>query len=394
MRGRTVSADARTEARRRPKDRKQQILVQARDLFVEFGYPNVSMAQIAEKVGITAGALYRHFTNKSDLLEAVVRDSFAGMANVTGRDIREAVSSSAVGAIARPYVAVLWTRETRHLPDDTRAQIRAVMRESTGGYGRLIAAERPELSPAQTDLLAWSVQSVLASPSRYSVRLPSGEHARVLEAAAAAVVGAPLVPVEPSVGSTATGRTNALQPVSRRERLLAAAIRLFAEHGYQETSMADIGAAADVTGPNLYGYFDSKGALLRAAIERGTNALWLDLDSRLSAHSEAWPALCDVVAGYVGLTMHWAGLRAGLTGEGDVDLVSRAAQREYVAEWVALLRRSRPELEEVVARILVHAALTIVDDLARTPHIRRSATFAENVTAVTLAALAGEVNSQ
>ena len=51
-----MTADA-AAVRRRPKDRKQQILVQARDLFLGLGYPNVSMAMIADRVGITAGAL-------------------------------------------------------------------------------------------------------------------------------------------------------------------------------------------------------------------------------------------------------------------------------------------------------------------------------------------------
>ena len=70
-----MTADA-AAVRRRPKDRKQQILVQARDLFLGLGYPNVSMAMIADRVGITAGALYRHYSTKADLLEAVVRDAF------------------------------------------------------------------------------------------------------------------------------------------------------------------------------------------------------------------------------------------------------------------------------------------------------------------------------
>jgi AcrR family transcriptional regulator len=56
-----MTADA-AAVRRRPKDRKQQILVQARDLFLGLGYPNVSMAMIADRVGITAGALYRHYS--------------------------------------------------------------------------------------------------------------------------------------------------------------------------------------------------------------------------------------------------------------------------------------------------------------------------------------------
>jgi AcrR family transcriptional regulator len=78
-----MTADA-PAGRHRPKDRKQQILVHARDLFLELGYPSVSMAMIADRVGITAGALYRHYATKAELLEAVVRDAFSGAVQPAG----------------------------------------------------------------------------------------------------------------------------------------------------------------------------------------------------------------------------------------------------------------------------------------------------------------------
>jgi hypothetical protein len=43
-------------------------------------------------------------------------------------------------------------------------------------------------------------------------------------------------------------------------------------------------------------------------------------------------------------------------------------QRAYVAEWVRQLR-SQSELTEQEAKVVVHAALTIVNDLARTPRL-------------------------
>lgn len=48
-----------------------------------------------------------------------------------------------------------------------------------------------------------------------------------------------------------------------RERLLAAARRLFAEEGFEAVSMRRIAAAADCSPMNLYGYFRSKNDLLR-----------------------------------------------------------------------------------------------------------------------------------
>lgn len=55
-------------------------------------------------------------------------------------------------------------------------------------------------------------------------------------------------------------RAEAAEPVT--ERLIAAATRLFAEHGYESTSVQDVVSAAGVTKGAMYHYFDSKDALL------------------------------------------------------------------------------------------------------------------------------------
>ena len=55
-------------------------------------------------------------------------------------------------------------------------------------------------------------------------------------------------------------RDETAEPVT--ERLIAAATRLFAEHGYESTSVQDVVSAAGVTKGAMYHYFDSKDALL------------------------------------------------------------------------------------------------------------------------------------
>lgn len=47
-----------------------------------------------------------------------------------------------------------------------------------------------------------------------------------------------------------------------RARLLTTAGRLFAERGYHGTSIAELGAAAGISGPGLYKHFPNKEALL------------------------------------------------------------------------------------------------------------------------------------
>ena len=51
-----------------------------------------------------------------------------------------------------------------------------------------------------------------------------------------------------------------------RSRLVEAAVGLFTQKSYQSVTVADIGRAANVTGPALYRHFASKEALLAAAL--------------------------------------------------------------------------------------------------------------------------------
>ena len=54
---------------------------------------------------------------------------------------------------------------------------------------------------------------------------------------------------------------------NRREKMVVAAMELFAERGYDQTSIEDIGQAADVTGPALYYHFANKEEIFVEAIE-------------------------------------------------------------------------------------------------------------------------------
>ena len=63
--------------RRRPKDRRQSIEAAAAELFAARGFAGTGMADIAAEVGITPGAIYRHFSSKEDLLERIVLGSLS-----------------------------------------------------------------------------------------------------------------------------------------------------------------------------------------------------------------------------------------------------------------------------------------------------------------------------
>ena len=55
------------------KNTKEDILIVALHLFAKDGYEAVSVSQIAGELGMTKGALYRHYENKRDIFDHIVR---------------------------------------------------------------------------------------------------------------------------------------------------------------------------------------------------------------------------------------------------------------------------------------------------------------------------------
>lgn len=50
---------------------KEKILITALRLFAKDGYEAVSVSQIASELGITKGALYKHYKNKRDIFDSI-----------------------------------------------------------------------------------------------------------------------------------------------------------------------------------------------------------------------------------------------------------------------------------------------------------------------------------
>ena len=66
-----------------------------------------------------------------------------------------------------------------------------------------------------------------------------------------------------------------------RDQIVAAAMTLFAERGYQATTIADIAAAADVAPRTFFSYFPSKEAVVFHDLERDLDSLASTLRDRL-----------------------------------------------------------------------------------------------------------------
>ena len=62
------------QQKRRPADRRDQILAAAAGLFAVNGFEQTSVRQIAERVDMLPGSLYHHFATKEDILHEILRE--------------------------------------------------------------------------------------------------------------------------------------------------------------------------------------------------------------------------------------------------------------------------------------------------------------------------------
>jgi len=371
---------------RRPRDRKQQIVTAAARQFRQSGYHNVGMSDIADAVGITGAALYRHFGGKQELLLAAVRDAIDQLAQVCHRDVRdldELLSAMGVLTVGRPDAGVLWERELRHLPPEVQHDLRGDLRAAVAPLRAAIGNSRPAPAEQDVDLLLWAVLAVFASTGYHSVGLESGRvRVRLVEAASALcrsvqIPGRPQPPdgVRPGPGRSGDVGRGRLLPASRREAILTAAMRLFGERGYQAVGMDEIGAAAGITGASLYHHFPGKSAILATALNRCLEAMMFDVSGAFDAAADPAQALQLILSACVRSSLEHGEAIGALLGElnslaDDDRRAIRVMQHDYLTEWSALLMRLRPELSEPEARVLVHATFTVVHALLRIPRLR------------------------
>jgi AcrR family transcriptional regulator len=76
------SGQALSRREREKRQCKQEILAAASELFAQLGYEKTAMKQIAEKVGVSVGALYSHFPGKDEMLRELLIQSIEELERV------------------------------------------------------------------------------------------------------------------------------------------------------------------------------------------------------------------------------------------------------------------------------------------------------------------------
>ena len=385
--------------RRRPKDRKQQILEHAVALFIERGFHSVKLEEIAEAAGVTARALYRHYENKQALLAAAIVTAQEEYQNALQRSGHERTMATPAlhtdlpgliaAAVATRALTVLWQREARYLNETDRAEVRRRINAIVAGMDAGVRLETGDLSPQHSELRAWAVSSTLTSLGRHDVSLPGDELSHLLFGACLAAARTPPVH-EMAPAAPTSAQQRAL--FSRHETLLATGARLFRAHGYPAVSTSEIGKGAGIAGPGLYRSFSSKQAILDALIRRLDEWWNLEAIRTLRADTEAAQRLRDLVGGHVRISLEDPDLVAVSVTElphASIEVrdsyLRNQADRENL--WSTLVCQLIPTTTATQAWLLVAAAMSFIEDAARTWHLTRYTGVSEEITAIAMSIL-------
>jgi AcrR family transcriptional regulator len=364
---------------RRPKNRKAQIALAAAELFCEHGYHGIGIDEIAQAVGITGPALYRHFPNKYAMLVHATRDLSDAALESTGSDDlprepeprldRMLIELSRL-AVLRRQVGGLYQWEGRFLEPTDRARLRTDLRTLVDRITGPLSALRPDLSATQAQIIGRGVLSIMGSLSTHRAAIGPTRAEELLHGTGWSLLRADLT-LAVAAPMTANASTVAdPSPLSRREKIVAEALRLFHAHGYHGVSMEEIAAAAGTKASSLYRHFPGKAELLAAVYHRAADRIAASTSAALTSASDRHDALARLIDAFVALVFGHSDLVTVYQAE-NTNLPQpdrhelRKAQRLHVEEWTRILDPLRPDLTTPQTRVLVHAALNLISDLGR-----------------------------
>ncbi|MFG2869343.1 TetR/AcrR family transcriptional regulator [Streptomyces sp. NPDC048338] len=174
--GRPGAQPVELPARPVPRTRRAEILAASVPLFARDGFASVTNGQIAEAVGLTPSALYRHYPGKIDILAAACLQAAGLLAQGVERSLHEVSDPrDALVALAATYVAYSFEytelnsvaeAELAGLPTDLRRPVVLAQREHIAVWEQQLRLARPELDPRQARVLVHAGFGVVVEAGR------------------------------------------------------------------------------------------------------------------------------------------------------------------------------------------------------------------------------------
>lgn len=369
--------------RRRPKDRKAQIARASAEAFSSLGYHGVSMESIASRVGISAAALYRHYSSKYELFRDAVlnlgqqlvdntafADGDSAVGTVDPREqLRRLVSALTDTSLANRESGGLYRWEARFLTGADQTTLDAQVRTVHQRIHRPLQELRPDLDSHERWTLSTAVLSVVGSIVDHRAKLPAGQIREVLAEIAETVLAAEL-PELPDPDDAEPAPAPAGVGATKYEALLTESMRLFNQNGYRDTTMEHIAAAVGMPASGIYRYFSGKTDILAAGFRRAADRLSADMAELLSSIEDPEQALVALIDKYVARSferpeLDYVYYTERLNMAPADQKILRDLQRSAVESWVDLVTPVRPQWSAGQARFAVHAAMALVIDLGR-----------------------------
>jgi AcrR family transcriptional regulator len=172
--------------------RRGLILGAAAELFAARGYHEVGVDEVGTRAGITGPGVYRHFSGKQALLEALCDLAMSTLEEGTARaaSLEALVDQHVTFAVEQRHLIAVYYREQRALPDEVRHAQRRRQRAYEALWRDVAAPLRPDLAPAEVQLVVVAALAVLNATALSDVAVPA-ERRRVLlrEIALATLLG-------------------------------------------------------------------------------------------------------------------------------------------------------------------------------------------------------------
>jgi AcrR family transcriptional regulator len=151
--------------------------------------------------------------------------------------------------------------------------------------------------------------------------------------------------------------------------LLNATAELVAARGFHSVGIADIGAAAGVSGAAIYRHFENKDELLVALFDRVVDALLVGARQVVRDASSPEAALDDLIRAHVEFALRDRAIIAVYGQEANNLPVDdrrrlRRNQRLYAQIWGDVIAQLRPDLADRALRATVHAAFGLLNSVA------------------------------
>lgn len=266
---------------------RQMILEAALRLAAERGYVGTTMAQVRRATGLPPSSLYWHFSNKDQLLAEALEHGYTRWHHIaprweptpTGDDLREALLANLRRATSDTHGAKAdWWRMGLMLALESGPMVGDGPRERFLQIRSQTLADFERWWSEAVDLPAPHIKTLarltLAAHDGLFIYVQTDEYAdldplRQRLADGLAEVAADLRGQDPTAVSEAVD----LPPVtyegrsSSREKLVAAALEVAAESGYEGASISRICSAADLPASSVYWHFTNKDDLFSAAVD-------------------------------------------------------------------------------------------------------------------------------